>query len=452
MEHRHKRSIEAAEQILEHALLGRGQLCRNNDAAGARHTRIREERPYELLQPVRLNLHIIVGEGDELILATAQGTVSGRRNTTFWLVQDLNFVRGHAAYLCMVLFVRHQAIVHQHDFELGVVELSDTGHGDAEALHPPECRGDRHGYPRPRSRLQTGPGSVHRCRQPGGGGHKLVSQRRPAIVEIQFDHSHRSAVAAHQDLDPLGVCVDLLLRIRRQLPVDEVGDEHLRWAPSFDTVPAVAAHTDSFATDRSGAPARWSALLIRLTSLHAGRAAVHRASPRTPLPLLHELHEHFGSHFRSDQEPANAQIASSPERMQPETHLTRTRVSLLPGNPSRPSVVIPEGIGHRGDGSPESLFENPPGLPELVAQGGGGEKVGLKVLVPMTPDLDPGGIEIGQGFKAHHRVLSTVTAKGPFGPAPEVRRRNEDGRFGVKGFDTRCDELPKLSKASSNVK
>ena len=134
------------------------------------------------------------------------------------------------------------------------------------------------------------------------------------------------------------------------------------------------------------------------------------------------------------------EIASPSERVQPETHLAGTGISLLLGNPARPSVVISEGIGHRRDGSPESLFENPPRFPELVAQGGGREKVRLKVLMPMTADLDPGGIEIGQGIKAHHRVLSTVTAEGPFGSAPEVRRRNEDGRLGIKGFDTRSDD------------
>ena len=88
-------------------------------------------------------------------------------------------------------------------------------------------------------------------RRPGasGGDHELVSQGGPAIVEVQLTIPTALPSRANQDLDPSGVCIDFLFRIRRQLPVDEIGDEHLRWTPAFDTLPAVAAHTGSFATD-----------------------------------------------------------------------------------------------------------------------------------------------------------------------------------------------------------
>ena len=68
------------------------------------------------------------------------------------------------------------------------------------------------------------------------------------------------------------------------------------------------------------------------------------------------------------------------------------------------------------------------------------KKVGLKVLMAVTPDLDPGGIEIGQRFEAHYRVLCAVTGEGPFGPAAEVGRGNENGRFGIKCLDARSDD------------
>ena len=115
------------------------------------------------------------------------------------------------------------------------------------------------------------------------------------------------------------------------------------------------------------------------------------------------------------------------------------------------SVVITEGIGHRRNGSPESLFENLPRLPELVAQRGGREKVGLKVLVPMTPDLDPGGIEIGQRFEAHHRCSQHCNRRRATRLcAPEVRCRNEDRRLGVK-LDARSNEAGSQLLQMSNT-